>query len=62
VQGNLPITVGALSYAGQLNLDVASDAGLVPDIDAFVRGVRGALRDLGCLPGPEPAVAAPPGA
>jgi hypothetical protein len=62
VQGNLPITVGALSYAGQLNLDVASDAGLVPDIGAFMWGVRRALRDLGCLPGPEPAVAAPPGA
>ena len=60
VQGNLSITVGALSYAGQLNLDVASDAALVPDVDVFVRGVRQALRDLGCLrAGPAPAVSWP---
>ena len=50
VQGNLAITVGALSYAGRLNLDVAADAALVPDIQAFTQGVRDALDHLGCLP------------
>ena len=53
VQGNLSITVGALSYAGQLNLDVAVDATLVPDVEVFAQGVSDALRDLGCLRGPD---------
>ncbi len=53
VQGNLSITVGALSYAGQLNLDVAADSTLVPDVDVFAHGVSDALRDLGCLRAPD---------
>jgi hypothetical protein len=53
VQGNLSITMGALSYAGQLNLDVAADATLVPDVDVFAHGVSEALRDLGCLRTPD---------
>ena len=49
VQGNLSITVGALSYSGQLNVEIASDAVLVPDIEVFAEGVARALADLGCL-------------
>ena len=49
VQGNLSITVGALSYSGQLNVEIASDAVLVPDIEVFAEGVARGLAELGCL-------------
>jgi WS/DGAT/MGAT family acyltransferase len=49
VQGNLAITVGSLSYAGQLNIEIASDAVLVPDIEVFAEGVTRALTALGCV-------------
>jgi diacylglycerol O-acyltransferase / wax synthase len=32
VQGNVPLQVGVLSYAGQLNFDIVADANLVPDL------------------------------
>jgi WS/DGAT/MGAT family acyltransferase len=47
VQGNLSIAVGVLSYAGQLNINVAADADLVPDLDLFVVGVADSLERLG---------------
>jgi hypothetical protein len=43
---NVSIGVGALSYAGQLNLAVIGDRDLCPDLDVFVDGVR---RSLGAL-------------
>ena len=49
VQGNVPISVGALSYAGQLNLDITGDSGAVPDLAAFADGVTGTLAELGVL-------------
>ena len=58
VQGNVPISVGALSYAGQLNLDITGDCGAVPDLAAFADGVTGTLARAG---GPGPSRAGPPG-
>lgn len=47
LQGNIPIAVGVLSYAGQLNLDILGDADVVPDLTAFAQGVVDALAELG---------------
>jgi diacylglycerol O-acyltransferase / wax synthase len=46
VQGNVPVQIGVLSYAGQLNFDIAGDADLVPDLDAFARGMADDLERL----------------
>ncbi len=54
VQGNVPISVGALSYAGQLNLEITGDPGAVPDLTAFADGVTGTLARLGVLAAAEP--------
>ena len=50
LQGNCAIGVGALSYAGQLNLDVVADADLVPDARVFADGIAEALTRLGAAP------------
>ncbi len=47
VQGNVAVQVGALSYAGQLNLDIVADANLVPDLPVFANGMTGDLERLG---------------
>ena len=47
VQGNVPLQVGVLSYAGQLNLDIVGDANVVPDLAAFTTGMADDLRCLG---------------
>jgi diacylglycerol O-acyltransferase len=52
VQGNIAISVGALSYAGQLNLAVVADRDAVPDLAAFVAGMSAALERLDVLAGP----------
>jgi hypothetical protein len=52
VQGNIAISVGALSYAGQLNFAVVADRDAVPDLAAFAAGMTTALEDLGVLTGP----------
>lgn len=44
--GNVTLGVGALSYAGQLNLTVVADEDACPDVDVFVEGMRGTLRSL----------------
>ena len=44
--GNVPLGVGALSYAGQFNLMVVADRDACPDLDVFVAGARDALRAL----------------
>ena len=49
VQGNLTVSVGAISYAGQLNLDVVGDSAAVPDVQAFADGVSDTLGKLGAL-------------
>ena len=44
--GNLPLGVGVLSYAGQLNLTTVADPDACSDVEVFARGVRGALDEL----------------
>lgn len=53
VQGNVPVSVGALSYAGQLNLAIVADT-KVADHYVFVAGMAATLRDLG-VPSRSPA-------
>jgi diacylglycerol O-acyltransferase / wax synthase len=38
VQGNITVSVGVLSYAGQLNFDVVGHADAVPDLAVFAAG------------------------
>jgi len=56
VQGNVTVSVGALSFAGQLNLGLVGDPGAAPDLTAFAGGIADTLRQLGALdiarPGP----------
>ena len=49
VQGNIAISVGALSYAGQLNLGIVADRDAVPDLVEFTEGMSDALEQLGVL-------------
>jgi WS/DGAT/MGAT family acyltransferase len=44
--GNLPLGVGALSYAGQFNITVVADRDACPDIDIFAHGAWDALDTL----------------
>jgi hypothetical protein len=44
--GNVTLGIGALSYAGQLNLAIVADEDACPDVDVFVEGIRGTLRSL----------------
>jgi WS/DGAT/MGAT family acyltransferase len=44
---NEPLAVGALSYAGALNIGITGDRDLVPDIDVFREGVCAELEELG---------------
>ena len=47
VQGNLTLSVGVLSYAGQLNVDIVGDIDAVPDLTVFATGLREELERLG---------------
>src|SRR6266567_2592505 len=47
VQGNLTVSVGALSYAGQLNLGIAADVAAVSDAEVFAAGISDTLGILG---------------
>ena len=47
IQGNVTIGVGALSYAGQLNLDVVTDTRACPDALVFADGLAQELDALG---------------
>ncbi len=51
VQGNITVSVGVLSYAGQLNVDVVGDADAVPDLALFAEGMSDSLRELGVTNG-----------
>ena len=55
VQGNIPLSVGVLSYAGQLNFDIVADADAIPDVLAFAEGLSAALEQLGAI-APSPPV------
>jgi WS/DGAT/MGAT family acyltransferase len=46
ILGNQTLTVGVLSYAGQLNLTAMADQDTCPDVDVFAQGVRSALDEL----------------
>ena len=46
VQGKVAVQVGALSYAGQLNLDIVAAANLVPDLTMFANGMTEDLERL----------------
>lgn len=46
-QGNVPVIVGVLSYAGQLNFTVVTDDELLPETDEFSAGLTEDLGDLG---------------
>ncbi|GAA4288323.1 wax ester/triacylglycerol synthase domain-containing protein [Georgenia daeguensis] len=48
-QGNLGISVGVLSYAGTLGIDVVADAELVPDVETFAAGLTDTLEALGAM-------------
>ena len=50
VQGNVSLSVGMLSYAGQLNVDIVADADVNPDLDVFADGLRDTLAALGAAP------------
>ncbi|MGZ4210555.1 MAG: WS/DGAT domain-containing protein, partial [Actinomycetota bacterium] len=50
VQGNLALTVGVLSYAGRLNLNIMGDAEAVPDLAIFAKGLADEIKRL-CDPG-----------
>lgn len=47
VQGNVTLSVGALSYAGQLTIAVVGDPEAVPDLAGFTAGMAGTLEQLG---------------
>lgn len=47
IMGNLTIGVGALSFAGQLNITVVADPAACPDVDVLANGLRDTLRALG---------------
>jgi diacylglycerol O-acyltransferase len=59
VQGTITVSVGALSYAGQLNLVIVGDDDAVPDLATFAAGVRAALDQLGAAASNSPRHSAP---
>jgi diacylglycerol O-acyltransferase / wax synthase len=44
--GNISVGVGALSYAGQFNITTVADLDACPDLEVFVKGMRGSLDAL----------------
>jgi len=53
VQGNVPVSIGAFSYAGHLTLGVVAD-GTVTDLDVFAAGMAETLSELGCCAATRP--------
>jgi WS/DGAT/MGAT family acyltransferase len=49
VQGNIPLSVGVISYAGQLNFDIVADLDAVPDLLVFAEGLSAALEELAAV-------------
>jgi diacylglycerol O-acyltransferase / wax synthase len=56
VQGNIPLSLGVLSYAGQLNFDIVADADAIPDLLVFTEGLSAALEQLGAITPSPPVV------
>lgn len=46
IMGNVPLGIGALSYAGQFNITVVADRDGCPDAAVFTQGLRAALEEL----------------
>jgi diacylglycerol O-acyltransferase / wax synthase len=46
ILGNVPLGIGALSYAGQFNLTVVADRDGCPDAAVFTQGLRATLDEL----------------
>jgi WS/DGAT/MGAT family acyltransferase len=46
ILGNVPLGIGALSYAGQFNITVVADQDGCPDAEVFTAGLRASLDDL----------------
>jgi diacylglycerol O-acyltransferase / wax synthase len=46
ILGNVPLGIGALSYAGQFNITVVADQHSCPDAEVFTAGLRACLDDL----------------
>jgi diacylglycerol O-acyltransferase / wax synthase len=46
ILGNVPLGIGALSYAGQFNITVVADRDGCPDADVFTGGLRASLDAL----------------
>ncbi len=59
VQGNVAVSVGALSFAGRLNFDIVGDPAAVPDLAVFAQGLSGALEQLGVRVMARPGAAVP---
>jgi WS/DGAT/MGAT family acyltransferase len=49
IMGNVPLGIGALSYAGQFNITVVADRDGCPDAGVFTEGLRAALDQLSRL-------------
>jgi diacylglycerol O-acyltransferase / wax synthase len=43
---NMPLGIGALSYAGQFAITAIADRDACPDVDVFTDGLRSALQAL----------------
>ena len=56
VQGNIALTVGVLSYAGQLNFDIVADADAIPDLQVFTQGLSATLEELQATSAPPPGI------
>jgi diacylglycerol O-acyltransferase len=46
LMGNIPLGIGALSYAGQFNITVVADRDGCPDAEIFTAALRTSLADL----------------
>jgi diacylglycerol O-acyltransferase len=49
VEGNVPLSVGVLSFEGHLNFDIVGDPDVVPDLDVFAEGLTDALEQMGAV-------------
>lgn len=47
VQGNVTVSIGALSFAGQLGFDIVGDPVAAPDLAVFAAGLSDSLEQLG---------------
>lgn len=51
IQGNVTLSVGVFSYAGQLNFDIVADSDALPDLAAFSEGLTAELERWDLAPG-----------